>query len=613
MLRTIFVASILWGLAFFATAGRCLAGASDQFELAQNREKDGYYRQAESIYQKIASDHNDTDEALGAQKNLSLLYVKMDSFGKFSRALAGLIEDFSEHPRLLDALHDVVRRYRYGSLTGRPGNSVEAWCTHQQIQRYVSDPNAGEGLFAVRAMNAMILIELEAAVGATAIDMLITDFSEHRDLPRAMWYIAERYKGLQEYKRAKSIYEAIAANSPDSDWALKAEPAIPTMDILPLIKSRDDVKARAAIEDLIADFKDHPGLPGSIQCIAAEYEESEEYKQARDLYLTITTAYPDTDHALTSLRNLAIVYFLMAEDAEARKVLDELIGDFSEHAALPETFYYIAEKCEGAGKFEQASGVYQQTAERFGDGPQAGAARLDAAETNILFLIQSGQDDEAHQAIDALTTDFSGYPGLLRALDHIGGRYEVVDKPEHTIAVWEKIIEIAPGSERAAIAQRAIGWTYHRTGEFDRAIEEYRKVPEDYPESVYCGSSQYWIGQSFLKKRDYEQALKAYDEAFFMYPDSRSAVYSQIKMALIYSRLHLYDEAIRDRRGIVEDYPDSGWAPYEQCGVAQTYWYRGDYGQAIKEYQRVIELYPDSKAAGHAARTIARLRKYRTK
>ena len=47
MLRTFFVASTMWGLTFFAAAGRCFAGASDRFELAQNREKDGYFRQAE--------------------------------------------------------------------------------------------------------------------------------------------------------------------------------------------------------------------------------------------------------------------------------------------------------------------------------------------------------------------------------------------------------------------------------------------------------------------------------------------------------------------------------------------------------------------------------------
>lgn len=609
--RIVFISLVLSCLAFIGVTGGCGPDISAQIELAQFREKDGYYQQAESIYQKIITDRPGTVEALAAQKNLVLLYFRIDSCGQAARALGRLIEDYSEHSGLLDSLHEIVRRYRYSSSRGIPGEAVEAWYVYQQIQHYANSLDAGKRQFAVRAMNAVILTELKPSGVLAAIDKLNTDFTGHPDLSKALWYIAEKYRMLQEYQKAKRIYQAIVTDHPGSDRASDAQSAVAMMDVLPLIESKKDAKAKAAIDSLVADLSGHPGLPGAIHCIAAAYEKSEKYEQARDLYLMITTDYPGTDCALKAQRNLAIVYFLMGRDVEAQRALDKLIKDFSRHLALPATLYHIAEKCEDSRKYEQANSIYQQIVQRYPGSSYAGKARLDVPRTHILFLIESEKDNEAQVAIDRLNTDLRDYPGLLWALDRIAGKYESLDKYDDTIATFQKIIEIAPHSELAAIAQRAIGWTYYRRGLYDRAIKEYRKVLEHYPESVQLASTQYWIAQSYYKKRDFERAKTEYLRVVSMYPESREAVYSEQYIALIYLVLGMQYQAISEHRKIVKNYPDSGWALYAQWGVAQSYYSKGDLEQAIKEYQKVIEMYPHSQAAALSEKQIARLKSIR--
>lgn len=360
MLKRIFFISLAHcGFAFLAVTGGCSADIASQMELAQNRQKDGYYLQAESIYRTIITDRPGTSEAMTAQKNLILLYFKMDSYDKASQALGELIEDYSERSDLLDTLHEIVRKYRYDISKGVPGEAVESWCVQKQIQQHIDNPDMNKGQLAVRAINAMILIELKPANAVTEIEKLAADFSEHPGLPRVLWYLAEKYTKLDKYEKANDIYKQIAQRYPNSIYAGKNRLDFYKSRILFLIESEQEAKVQTAIDMLNTDFRGYPGLLSVLFDIATKYYSLEKYDDVVAIYKMMIEIDPHSELAAIAQRQIGWTYFASGNYDQAIEEYCKVISDFPESVQLASAQYWIAQSYNRQNDYERAITEYQ--------------------------------------------------------------------------------------------------------------------------------------------------------------------------------------------------------------------------------------------------------------
>jgi len=131
-----------------------------------------------------------------------------------------------------------------------------------------------------------------------AIDELTADFAGHPDLAQALYRIARQYEQRpRNYHKAKSIYQAIVNDFPDSEHGLKAELNVSKINVILRIESGEDSDAESAIDSLIADSNDFQRLPGALYRIAEKYRRAGQYADANDIYQEIIEQYPDDSGA----------------------------------------------------------------------------------------------------------------------------------------------------------------------------------------------------------------------------------------------------------------------------------------------------------------------------
>jgi len=82
-----------------------------KFEQARTHEKQGQYEQAEQIYLQIVKDLPGSDDALTAQKNLTILYIGWDKQSQADIALEQLINGFSGHDAIAEALWHIAMKF----------------------------------------------------------------------------------------------------------------------------------------------------------------------------------------------------------------------------------------------------------------------------------------------------------------------------------------------------------------------------------------------------------------------------------------------------------------------------------------------------------------------
>jgi outer membrane protein assembly factor BamD (BamD/ComL family) len=113
MVKKIFLlSSVLFSLLLSTAASRCLADVSEQFEQAQTYQLNGNYEQAEAIYQQIVMDFPDSNDALEAQKQLTLMYITTDSQQQADAAFAALTAVFAGHKDIAQAVWKIANTIR---------------------------------------------------------------------------------------------------------------------------------------------------------------------------------------------------------------------------------------------------------------------------------------------------------------------------------------------------------------------------------------------------------------------------------------------------------------------------------------------------------------------
>ena len=91
--------------------------------------KNKQYQQAEAIYQQIVTAFPDTNEALEAQKQRTIVYIDTNRQEQADAAFEKLTANFSSHKDIAQAVHDIAYQYRCANKQQKAN----------QIDQYVID------------------------------------------------------------------------------------------------------------------------------------------------------------------------------------------------------------------------------------------------------------------------------------------------------------------------------------------------------------------------------------------------------------------------------------------------------------------------------------------
>ena len=232
--------------------------------------------EAKGLCQLILQSYPDSPFAGNAQiyisKRAILSLIQSKEFTTAQAEYENLIADFNDHPDLAEALYVIAQAY------SPPRKFKEAESVYRQlIQLFLDSPYAVEALFRAPKIHIFYLIQSENYTDANvAIDKFSSDFDKNPALPGVIYWFAKEFEASKAYEEAQSMYQQVAWQYPDSVHASKSWIGVYKMDAISLIETGDDRGAKKIIDDLIADFTDHPDLPEAILVVGEQY-----FKKAR--------------------------------------------------------------------------------------------------------------------------------------------------------------------------------------------------------------------------------------------------------------------------------------------------------------------------------------------
>jgi tetratricopeptide (TPR) repeat protein len=150
------------------------------------------------------------------------------------------------------------------------------------------------------------------------IEILLTNFSEHKKLAEAINGIANAYHRVQDDEKALEFYNYVLANYPINDATLEARKGT----AIAYIGLNQDEQVDAAVETLMTDYTDHSGLSRAVFIIGEEYyflackiaaqgnleTAKENFTKALLIWQKIVDQLPESDHAPHAHYFVAVCY-----------------------------------------------------------------------------------------------------------------------------------------------------------------------------------------------------------------------------------------------------------------------------------------------------------------
>lgn len=431
---------------------KCFGDASDLFNQADSYIKAKNYQQAETVYKSIIQQYPGADNALIANSQLAVMYISQRRNNEISAIVTDMIGDFPNEPNLSKGLYVIARRY-----SGAQNYAEAKWLYQNIIAR---DPNSAYAVkSAIDAAKIDIFVSIENnndIKAQPAIDKLAADFSGKPDVAAALYYIAEKYVKRTKYETAKSLYQKIIEQYPNSQYAGKARFNIARNNAILLIEAGKDTEADSAVDRLVADFASNSDLPKSLGLIAEKYLKTSKYVQARNVYQRQNQLFPNNPAVNgMDVPKVNIMCLIAAGTTdEAGTAFNKLLTDYAGNADLPEAAYEIGRVYEKSRKYSEALSTYGRIISLSGENSIYGRkAQLGISRVNIAALITSGQDDKVAPAVDKMIIDFTGNVELPSAIYVAAETYYSKSYPDiaaqkagltKAVALFERVINGYP-------------------------------------------------------------------------------------------------------------------------------------------------------------------------
>ncbi len=498
---------------------------------------------------------------------------------------------------------------------------------------------------------ALTQAEIVGVIGAGTVRLPLLSSSD-------LLNMARRHEKSRKYDEARSIYQQVVQQYPESSEAGKAKIDIRKMNILSLFDSKQEAAAQAALDGLIADFPKDAYLPEALYEVAKKrYQESGEYERAQSIYEKIITNWPGSEYDLKSQRNLVMSYISTERTGQARQALDKLASEFSSDPGLAGALLSIAEIYRKSKKYEEARSIYETVVTDYPGTERA----LKAQKKLAIVYVDLDDDPNTQQAIDKLAWQFSGDPNLADALYEIANRYEWVrGKYEQAAPIYQQIIQNFPDSSYAmeqldlsrtnviyliesgnySLAAEALttlladfnehpdlAWTldgiagrYEKAKRYNEARSIYQKIVTDYNETDYAFTAQKKLTILEITVGDdaaVQAALDTLITDFNDHPDLPVAVFAVGEryynwafqcenQRLANKAKDKFQKAIEVWERIITELSPSGTTAEAYYFSALCYRHLDQFEQAIEYYQKVVSNWPDYERSWNAQFMIAR-------
>lgn len=199
------------------------------------------------------------EQAIFARKGLALCYIELGDESAAERAVQMLLSGFAGHKRIAEAVYD-LGMHCYRSRKFHRARALHRYnVEHFPKQKYAMWSQ-------VEMIKSCIRGGYLQAADAL-YEKLLSTFVLQPTLATEICRVADTYLAAGNLDKAQKLYTYVLDRSPDNQQILWAKAGKIKLDIA----RGDETTVQADMDNLVADFNKHPGLPEAVFSIGEQY------------------------------------------------------------------------------------------------------------------------------------------------------------------------------------------------------------------------------------------------------------------------------------------------------------------------------------------------------
>jgi len=423
------------------------------YEIAETYRHNDKFDKSLQVYQDVLDKWPGAEQAIWAQRSIAISNIALDKTEAAQAAVDKLLADYFENANITEAVFNIADTYY--------------WFKHYQKAnehyQYVLDtwPAAEHAMWAQMGLAISNIADGNDSAAHAATERLITDFNDEPKLPEALFYIAGRYEWSKKFEQAKSIYQQISQQFPDSPQAGEVPFALARINVLSLIEAGDNKGALMAIDDLIIDFNDRPDLYWVLSRTIAERYYYERAFQLQEQGLT--------DQATDCFQIAATIW---------EKVIKNKLAHPAE---IPHAYYRAGDCYRKLGKYKKSVDYFQKLINDYPDYDYTGHAQFLIGECyeklrNFGALPESEANPLIEQAYKLVVERYPDCKAAKYASLELGRLNFESERWADAVHYLEISLKKYPENQGPHyILYPLLGRAYEKIGKLDLAAQAYRE------------------------------------------------------------------------------------------------------------------------------------------
>ena len=351
-------------------------------------------------------------------------------------------------------------------------------------------------------------------------DNFVTLFPGHNRVPELMYNTGARYFASNLYPNARSIYERLLREHPQtSDWYLKALADIvesyrreSNFDSLEVWSERlrTDINAPDSLKQ--EGERLASGAIASkatkLQQLAAESGDTHGLIQAAEEYIRTARTYPNGKFAAISLHQAGYSYKMANALDKAAAVWLDLINLYPQISYADTAMWEACLAFDALKDYNTAITNYELFQQRF---PKS-EFRIDALKNSIFDYTELQNWASAAQTYERYATEFPQDAGPMRSYYVAQAWLKAKDIDKSALA-FDRFAKEDPKNSKINEVQFELGQAWIRQGDLEKANVAYARFAKQNPDNPLSVKIQYDVGEYYLSHQRIIDAKNQFQEA----------------------------------------------------------------------------------------------------
>ncbi|MHC4157003.1 MAG: tetratricopeptide repeat protein [Planctomycetota bacterium] len=265
-----------------------------------------------------------------------------------------------------------------------------------------------------------------------------------------------------------------------------------------------------------------------------------------------------------------------------------------------------AEQYKDDRYYEQAETIYKAIVAA---DPNTDEAFTVQEKLTCLYVAWAKQP-KADAAYQELLAEYSGRPGIAKAVDHVADAYRKIGNFQKARRCSQYIVDQWPDGDHAAEAQAAVVRASILMGDEIGAQAGMSKLLTSFADSTHIAKAVDEVADDYYKAGQYEKARQWHQYVVDHWPQDQRALQAQKNVAILNTILgdQTAAEAALDK--LVTDFSTHVKLPNLLYEMARDYEEVKEFNQAKEVYQRIVQVCPGTSQAGDSPLDVRKLDVY---